>query len=304
MQRKLVQQGEATLMVSLPRSWVQKSRLKKGDEITITETGDTLMLSKHSTSEKRTVACDISNYTESAIRTKIVNLYRSGFDSIQIQFKDDQQYKIILNVIRTYLIGFDITKKEDDNCQIENITEPSEEQFDAIFKKILYTISLLLEGTEARLRGTTKFEDYAEMVLSIHRYDNFCRRVISKNNSYGDDAKLFWSFSGILIHGQRELYHLNKFLDSNNIQFKDFSFFTGLKTVFNLLRDGYLKKDIVALEELHKLEKKLIYKDFYSLIQKNRKENIVLYHLAVSLKNFYLASSPLMGLLVSSSASK
>ena len=304
MQRKLVQQGTATLMVSLPRSWVQKSRLKKGDEISIVETGDSLVLSRHSKTEKRSVSCNISNYTESAIRTKIVNLYRSGFDSIQIVFKDAQQYKIILNVIRTYLIGFDITKKEETTCQIENITEPSEEQFDTVFKKILYTISLLLDGTEARLRGTSKFEEYADMVLSIHRYDNFCRRVLSKNNPYGEDSKLFWSFSGILIHGQRELYHLNTFLDMNKVQFKDFSFLNGLKTIFNLLRDGYIKKDIVALEDLHKLEKKLIYKDFYSLIQKNKKENIVLYHLAVSLKNFYLASSPLMGLLVSSSASK
>ncbi len=291
-------------MISLPSKWIKQFNLKKGDEINIEEVDNSLIISKESKKEKKKVKLNLTNYTESAIRTGIINSYRSGFDIIEINFKDNNQYKIILNTINNYLIGFDVIKKEKNICVIENITEPSEDQFDVLFRKILYNISLLINGTEARLKEEAKFEDYEEIVLSIHKYDNFCRRVISKNNIFGNESKLFWTFSGILIHGQRELYHLNKFLDKNKVNFKNFEFFNHVKKIFDLLSQGYVQKDISKLEDLHELEKKIIYSDFYKLVQTNKKENIVLYHLAVAVKNFYLASSPLIGLLLSSSASK
>lgn len=291
-------------MVSLPSKWIKQFNLKKGDEISIEEVENSLLISKESKKEKKKVNLNLTNYTESAIRTGIINSYRSGVDIIEINFKDESQYKIILNTINNYLIGFDVIKKEKNICIIENITEPSEEQFDVLFRKILYNISLLINGTEARLKEESKFEDYEEIVLSIHKYDNFCRRVISKQNTFGNESKLFWTFSGILIHGQRELYHLNKFLDKNKVNFKNFEFFSHLKKAFDLLSQGYVQKNISKLEELHELEKKIIYSDFYKLIQTNKKENIVLYHLAVAIKDFYLASSPLVGLLLSSNNSK
>ncbi len=304
MDRKLVQQGNSTLMVSLPSKWLKQFGLKKGDDVSIEEVGGNLLISKESTKKKKQTKFNLNNCTESSIRTTIINSYRSGFDIIEINFKDDHQYKIILNTINNYLIGFDVTKKEKNTCVVENITEPSEEQFDVLFRKILYNISLLIDGTESRLKEEIRFEDYEAVVLTIHKYDNFCRRVISKQNIFGSESSLFWTFSGILIHGQRELYHLNKFLDKNKVSFKNFEFFHKLKEVFDMLSEGYIKKDISKLEKLHELEKKIIYSDFYNVIQTNKKENIVLYHVAVAIKDFYLASSPLIGLLLASNISK
>ena len=166
-----------------------------------------------------------------------------------------------------------------------------------IFRKIFFNISLLITNTEERLKEKIQFEDYKEIVFKIHQYDNFCRRVISKRNLVISKGSLIWSFLGLLIHGQRELYHLNKFLDSNKINFKDFEFYNYLKDIFNLLSEAYIKKDMTKLERIHELEKTIIYEKFYKLIQKNSKENIVLYHIAVSIRNFYLAASPLIGII-------
>lgn len=298
MKRKLVKQGAATLMVSLPSKWAKKFRLGKGDEIDIEETDSNLIISKEAVKEKKQANIDLTNYTESSIRTAVVNAYRAGYDSIEISFKDEKQYKILLNTLKNYIIGFEITKKEKDFCIIENITEPSEEQFEVLFRKILYNISLLINNTEKRLKENAQFGDYEEVVFKIHQYDNFCRRVMSKKNLFGSKSNLFWTFSGILIHGQREIYLLNKFLDKNKVTFRNFELYESLKKIFNLLSEAYAKKDITNLEKIHELEKAIIYRDFYNLIQKNQKENIVLYHIAASIRNFYLASSPLMGLLI------
>ena len=299
MRRKLVKQGAATLMVSLPAGWAKRLCLRKGDEVHIQELESTLLLSAGmGVEEKRKTKIKLTNQTESAIRTQIVNAYRAGYDIVEVIYSNEEEYKIISNTIKEYLIGFEIVKKEKGYCILENITEPSQEQFDVLIKKIIYNIMMMIDSTEERLRGQTKFENYADIDAKIKQYHNFCARVISKKNPVGSRAPLFWTFLGLLIHGQRDLYHLNKFLDKNQIKFTAFDITAKLKQAFALLSDGYIKKDVSKLEQLHELEKTAIYKDVYKAIQTGKKENIAVFHIAFAIRNFYLASSPLMGLLL------
>jgi antitoxin component of MazEF toxin-antitoxin module len=306
MKRKLVKQGAATLMVSLPCEWAKKLGLEKGDEVNLEEQDHELVISKSEIKSKRQTKINLSNHTESSIRTAIVNAYRSGYDVIEVVFQDEKKYNIIVKVLKTHLLGFEVTRKEKDYCLIENITEPSEEKFELLTKKILYNISLLMENTEERLTGKGEFKDYESIVLTIHQYDNFCRRVLSKKNLFGAQSNLFWSYLNLLIHGQRELYHLNRFLDKNpKLKFTSFAFYAETKRVFELLKEGYLHQDLKKLEQLHELEKKIIYTELYPLLEKKSgKEEIVLFHLAFAIKNFYLASSPLVGLYLSSKISQ
>ena len=297
MKRKIVKQGAATLMVSLPSKWARRVNLKKGDEINIEESDDSLLLSKERTEIKKQTSFDLTTYSESSIRAALWNAYRAGCDSIIINFVDENQYAIIKDTIKNYIVGFDVTKKEKNSCVVESITEPAEAQFDVIFRKILYNISLLIDITEARLQNKSGVEDYKDVVFKIHQYDNFCRRVITKRNL--PDAQLLWTFLTLLIHGQRELYHLNRFLDKSSVRFKNFQFLTHLRKIFNLLHEGYVTQDKKKLERIHELEKKIIYNELYKLIQKNQKENVILYHLAAAVRNFYLSGSPLIGILLS-----
>ncbi len=304
MKRKVVRQGAATLMVSLPSKWAQKVHLKKGDEVDIEESDGNLVISKEAKAVKRQTSIDISNYSESSIRVALWNSYRAGYGKIIVNFDDEKQYGIVKDVIKNYIVGFDVTKKEKNSCIIENITEPAEEQFDVLFRKILYNVSLLINITEERLRNRQISDNYNEVVLKIHQYDNFCRRVIAKRNISGTDAYLLWSFLTLLIHAQRELYHLNRFLDKGKVKFVHFEFYAQLRKIFDLLNEGYVKKDLSKFERIHELEKDILYKEFYDLIQRNNgKENIILYHIATAIRKFYLSVSPLVGLLLESNKS-
>lgn len=304
MRRKLVQQGTSTLMISLPSKWIHKLNLKKGDEIAIEQRESGLIISKDEISTKKETTIKLTTPAESAIRTAIVNAYRAGYDVIAVNFNNEEQYKHIAKITKEYLIGFDIAEKSQNKCVLESITGSSEGDSEVILRKIFYNIRSLIDNTEQRLLKKTNFEDYQDVASRIQQYDNFCRRLLAKNDPLGTKTNLFWSFLTLLIHGQREFYHLNKFLDKTNVTFKETVFFSNVKKIFSLLEEGYLKKDFAKLEEIHDLEKKVIYKEFYTLVQKNQKENIVLYHLASAIRNFYLASSPLIGLLLESSASK
>ena len=297
MKRKIVKQGAATLMVSLPSKWCKKFSLKKGDEINIEVADNNLIVSPKEIKVKSETEITLTGLAESSIRTLITNTYRIGYDKIKVNFSSDMQFKILQNVIRTRLIGFDVIKKEKNYCIIENITEPNADQFENLLQKIFLNIIELFEITDQRLQGKKPVSDYEDVETRIQQYDNFCRRVIAKRK-FEKNTQLFWTFLTLLIHGQRELYHLNRFLDK--IEGKRpkkskevLNLLKDARSLFRMIQEAYLKKEIKILEEVHELEKELIYQKAYKILK-----DPITYHITCCIRNFYLASSPLMGLLI------
>lgn len=301
MRRKLVKHGAATLMVSLPRKWCKANHLDKGNEVNIEEAESNLLISAAgATKEKKEAEITLTTSIESAIRTMLVYSYRLGYDQIKVNFSSDLQFKIVQNTIKTRLLGFDIIKKEKDYCIIENITEPLEDQFENLFQKVFMNISEMIEITKKRLEGKEPAEDYESVEERINQYDNFCRRVVSKKR-FERKSLLFWDFSIRMIHAQRELYFLNKYLDKNKIAAsKDaLDFLNDISKNFEMIMDSYNKKEIQPLEKIHEREKEILNKKRYSLIEsKKGKEEAILYHLFSCERNVYLSSSALMGLLI------
>lgn len=293
MKRKVVKQGAATLMVSLPSSWVKSAHIEKGQEVEVTQVGRELIITKSSIPQKKTVTLHFPTYNETFIQTTVINAYRAGYDKLEINFNEEATYKIICREIHDNTIGFDIVTRGKKYCIVENITEPVSDKFDAVIRKLFYSIQLLLNATEARLRHVPPQENYLDLVKMVNQYDNFCRRLVNKHVIFGEKSAAFVQFLTLLSYGQRELYHLNRFLDTTKAPFKDYQFYLEMKEIFRLLHESYVEKDLRKTEKIHLLQKKLIYTDYYRLVKGTRTENIVLHHIVSAVRNFYLATSPL-----------
>jgi phosphate uptake regulator len=296
--RKLVKQGRFTMMISLPSKWIKENSLEKGDEINLVEKGNSLIIGLEEEKEKKTTQINFSSLTESSIRTLITNAYRRGTDKITVNFNDEKQFIILQEVINSRLIGFEIIKKQGNSCIVENITEPSSDQFDNLLKKMFMNIGDLFDITKTRFEGKKPEEDYNQVEQRIQKYDNFCRRVISKKRLFSNKSELFWTFLTLIIHGQREIYHLNKIINNKTKPGnKEKELLEKSSVMFNLLLEAYEKKDLEILSKMHELEKDLVYKKGYSML-KEKKENIIAYHLIASVRGFYQANSPLSGLIL------
>lgn len=295
MKRKLVQQGASTMMISLPSKWVKENKLGKGSEVELEEKNSKIIIGLEAEKTKKDIEINLSSLTESSVRTVITNVYRLGYDKIKINFKDKSVLKTIQEILNKNLIGFEITKRTDSFCEIENITEPSREQFDNIFSKIFLNIDELLIIAEQALQN--KKVEFEEIERKIQQFDNFCRRVIAKNNSNNFD--LVWAFHSELIHGQREIYHMLRFTAKNKIKTdkETLLMLEHCKKIFEKLKEAYTKKDIALLEHIHSLEKEIIYKEGYRAINKSNNP-VVIHHLMNAIRNFYLASSPLIGITI------
>lgn len=297
MKRKLVKHGEATMMISLPAKWLRENKLSKGDELDVKEENNDLIISlEPSEIKKKETEINLESLTESSIRTIISNTYRLGYDKIKINFDNQDALKIITQVIHRTLLGFEIIEKSKDYCLIENITEPSKEQFENIFSKVFLNIDDLFELTKESLSG--KKVEFQQPMFKIQQFDNFCRRIITKNRLY-ESYNLRWAFQSALLHGSRDLYHLLRYLDKNKINAEKeiFNFLEDCRDIVDKIKQAFLEKDIKKLEKIHESEKELIYKKGYRLLEKT-KNPIVVHHIIQSIRNFYLSTSPLIGIII------
>lgn len=302
MQRKLIKQGGGGYTIYLPKKWVSENGFDKGAELHIKESGRNLIISPTAIDIKSETTIKLENLTESSIRTLITNTYRAGYDKITVQFHSDGQFKILQKTIKTKLIGFDVIKKEANYCTVENITEPSYDQFENLLKKMFMNIEELFEITSGKLgiREMNESDDFEEVEERILKYDNFCRRAITKRKLIDQRSEFFWTFLAIVIHGNRELYHLNKLIVKKaKYPSKIVCLFEKTHEIFKLLEKAYFERDVSLLSKIHEMEKDVVYNRGYALLKdKNSNDAVLAYHLMNCARQFYLANSPLAGLIV------
>lgn len=299
MKRKLVKQGASTLMVSLPAKWTKRFGLGKGDEVDLAEHEERLIITSEpmASTVKRT---ELSLYgkTESSIRTQVTNTYRAGYDRIMVTFEHEEQYLLIAEIVKDKLIGMDVQRKDKGCCIIESITEPAPDQFENILLKIFYNIQALFDITKERFAGKDPAEEYTDVEQRIMSYESFCKRAIAKRKVVDAKSEFVWTFLTLINHGQRELYHVHRFYEGGKASSEVQGLLASAEELFHLVRDAYVKQTIAPLAKVHELEKVVTYQQGHGLLQKNKREAIVIFHVLLCAKEFYQANSPLAGMII------
>ncbi len=199
MNRKLVKQGTATLMVSLPIKWVKKFNLKKGDEVGIEEQENAVVITS-----SRAVSIEADKLQ------KLISLYREGFDEIEITFKD---IKVIdkTREILNELPGFDIVQQKKDSCLIKYISGKEENAMQKLHSLLADSFGELLNDFKSREKNLTHIV-YAD--ANINKQANLAMRL-NRNNS-----KLFYEAASFGEIGDL-LKELAEFATKNKLSLSD-----------------------------------------------------------------------------------
>ena len=208
MQRKLIKQG-AGLTFYVPKKWVNRLDLKKGDDIQIDFQGNDLVIS--STKKEKSLSeikMDLPNLPETGVRTAIINAYRAGYDRIVVTFEGDK--KFITNLTNNHMIGFEMFKKSKNGYILDSVASPSYEHFENMFQKQFFIILEMIRNT-----GKENLLEYAN---KIQRYDNYLKRCISKRVLETKFNPLFWQLLGLLTQISRNIFYLNKFLTKRKLK--------------------------------------------------------------------------------------
>ena len=281
------------MMISLPTKWIKENNLDKGDEVDVSELEKDLVVSKEIHDSKKETEITISIPLQSAVKVMITNAYRADFHKVKVNYKDKQVYAMIKKLVDDQLLGYEIIKKEEGYCVIENIASLSETQFDNIFSKLLMNIEETFDSAEQFLtEGKSDFEKNQD---KTKEFDNLCRRIIFRERLSKSELRV--DFHSELMHAQREIYLLLNYLSKNKVKSDkcELELLRVCRKSFEMLKEAYYSKSIEVIEKLIEFEQ-VEYKKAYKYFEKS--DPIVIHHIMNSLRGFYLCASPLAGILL------
>ncbi|MBI2664904.1 phosphate uptake regulator PhoU [Candidatus Woesearchaeota archaeon] len=146
--RKLMAFGNSSFIVSVPKAWVEKNRLKKGDVLLVEQKPNELILSAKDSSERRKineVTINPEGKTPEEFKTEIISLYVNNYDIITVVgVKDHEATKSIFRS----LVGMEIVEETATKIVAKDLLDIQEVSLDNIVRRIDIIIRSML--TDAR----------------------------------------------------------------------------------------------------------------------------------------------------------
>ena len=257
MKRRLVKQGAATLMISLPSKWIQANNLGKGDEVNLEEKNNVLTLSS-SLKENKEIVINITKENSHDLKNILTHLYRKGYQKIILQSEFKPLTKEIRNITNNLLLGFEITEHNTKELVLENISEPVEQKYEILQKKIINTLKetnlIILENIAKN--NLSNLSEIEELRNNNDKYILFCRRILIQGKT-GRNQITNWEFLTFLTHIQHTYYYLYEYLTKNKVNTKRLiPLLNELNNYLLLLEDSFIKKDLTSIHKINKLKHK------------------------------------------------
>lgn len=194
MKRKVIQHSPTSLVITLPSKWTKDNSIIKGDEIELLERDNELCIKKYEAKKEfKEINIDISSLDKTTIISMLKNLYRRGYDKINIIYSDekvpymDQEFLVtdIIHEEMERLLGYEIVREQKNSCIVANISEGISEEIPVIIRRIYL---LLIDMAETMREGAeTNDLHLIKSVKSKHstviRFISYCLRSAVKGTA-------------------------------------------------------------------------------------------------------------------------
>ncbi len=152
--RKLIKFGNSSFIVSLPKNWIERHKLKKGDPIHLDVNGNGELLIapklRESVKEKKGITIDANNKDIFYIKREIVSAYINNYQNIVISGDNLMEKATGIREILNELVALEIMEQSStriaakdfldmDNISIQNIVR----KIDMIARSTLYDVKTL-----------------------------------------------------------------------------------------------------------------------------------------------------------------
>lgn len=303
MKRKIIQMAGKTMVISLPAEWVKRFNIKKGEEIDLVESGSKLIIGTEKSLQEEKIKIKVSGPSK-LIRRYIGNLYKKGYDEIEVRFDDITVLKEIEKHLELF-IGFEIIEHGENYCIIKDIAGGKESELDTMFRKSFFTALSLADESFANIQKQdyNNLKEIAKLEHNQNKQYIFCLRILNK---YGYKLHKKYAFMYLLVERLEEVCDEYKYIcdylyvNGGKLKIKEeiLKFFKEVNNMLKLFYDCYyLQLDEKKIEDTIKIKEKLTKQGFNLLSSKSKPQEIVTLHHLINLTDkIYEALSPVLAL--------
>jgi len=204
MKRKVVKHGPSTHIISLPSHWVKQNKIKKGDELELTEEDTQLNISVERRPGQKKIEIDVSDLDRSSLMYVIRCLYKLGYAEIRLRFDEQavkhfrlDKHRTIVSVVHeelNRLTGIEIVEQKTNSCVLKTLSDMKFEEFNSILRRVFLLLidmyrdfmkgyetknELLLRTLEEKHNGITKFISFCMRLLTTTGYPERRKNLIA-----------------------------------------------------------------------------------------------------------------------------
>lgn len=144
--RKLISFGNSSMVISLPAAWLRKNKLKKGDEIFVSEKDNDLLLSKRENGKKdlKFATIDVDDKELAIVKMEIISSYISNHDVIEV-INRKKKYPEELRYIIHNLAGVEIIDESATKIVIKYLMDIKELSLEGLIRRMDVIVRSMIE---------------------------------------------------------------------------------------------------------------------------------------------------------------
>jgi phosphate uptake regulator len=187
--RKLMKIGHGSFMITLPKGWIRKNKLKERDLLFLNETVEgEIIVSKHvSHVPTESFVIRLTNEIEKEhLKRVIIGKYIEGYERIEIHGKLSG-YSDVIHKLSNFLTGIELMEETPNRIVIDSIIKPSDLPISKVTRRMAYLARVMFQSFFEQSGDVTIFED------SMDRLSFFAHRCINqavKNPTFARDSKI------------------------------------------------------------------------------------------------------------------
>lgn len=193
--RKLIGFGRNSYVVSMPKSWVNKNNLKKGDMISVSEGDEEIVLVPNSfqnrPGEARESIIETTNKDLDMIKAEIISSYLNNYDSIRVNLEGLQHDVMEIKSIVMNLAGLEIMEQTSRSIVAKDIVNLEEINLIKIIRRIDVIVRGMISDTMSCLNKACPVYSIVQRDADINRLYYLGYRAIKRALKNPRVAKLF-----------------------------------------------------------------------------------------------------------------
>ena len=244
--RKLIKFGNSSSVISIPKSWLERNKVCKGDLLYLEEKGDELSIhpnKKEIVSEDKEITIDVTKKDYDAIQREVVSAYINNFSTIRMIGSDLSKKSEDIREILHGLVALEIMEQSPEKIIAKDFLNIKEASIDGIIRKIDIIIrSMFIDCKE--MKG---YENLKSMDQDVNRLHFLVLRAVRYANKNPMALKQYGLTQQQLMDGWWVVINLEKIADelkrvSNFIKKANFSKVEGkdVKEIIDDIENAYL----------------------------------------------------------------
>lgn len=181
--RKLISFGKGSHVITIPKSWIDKNKLKKGDSIGVEETREGLILSSGTAPAKKEetkITIAAADKEIGRIKMEIVSAYLNNFDLIEIISKDLKNNVKQIRQLLMGLPGLEILEQTYTRLLVKFLIDIKEISVDSMIRRMDIITRSMIEDTMKCMDGECEAESIHQRDSDVNRLHFLAFRVIRK----------------------------------------------------------------------------------------------------------------------------